>query len=426
MDDVLARMRQEYGERGLRRRTWSPIRSSSSRAGSTRPAARRSSSRMHDARDRRCRGQPSARTVLLKAVDRRGLTFYTNLESRKARELAANPKAALLFWWPPQGRQVRFEGEIEPVDDAEADAYFATRPRGSQIGAWASAQSNVVADRAALDAAEREIAARFADRAVPRPPFWGGYRLVPRASSSGRAASTACTIGCATLGAAKGGISSAWPLRLTRAAPALRGTRWPARLLSGISHLLMSNAPLRGRRHVRAQDRVHHRRQPGIGHATAKYFVDQGWRAITCSRDPVPPECARSDRHSHITADLADVEHLDARSTGCSSCSATTISMPWSTTPASHQEQGRPAPRLSRRRSRLLAGGVRDQLLRARPLLARAGQAAAAGRRLDREHHLDRRPSRPSVRRQRVQHLQGRAVGLTREPLPIWPAWASG
>jgi pyridoxamine 5'-phosphate oxidase len=123
-------------------------------------------------------GQPAARTVLLKGLDRRGLAFYTNLESRKARELAANPKAALLFWWQAQARQVRFEGVIEPVEDAEADAYFASRPRGSQIGAWASAQSSVVAGRAALDAAEQEIAARF-PALVPRPPFWGGYRLVP-------------------------------------------------------------------------------------------------------------------------------------------------------------------------------------------------------------------------------------------------------
>jgi pyridoxamine 5'-phosphate oxidase len=123
-------------------------------------------------------GQPAARTVLLKGLDRRGLTFFTNLESRKARELAANPKAALLFWWQAQARQVRFEGVIEAVEDAEADAYFASRPRGSQIGAWASAQSSVIAGRAALEAAEREIAARFPGE-VPRPPFWGGYRLVP-------------------------------------------------------------------------------------------------------------------------------------------------------------------------------------------------------------------------------------------------------
>jgi pyridoxamine 5'-phosphate oxidase len=124
-------------------------------------------------------GQPAARTVLLKGIDRRGLTFYTNLNSRKARELAANARAALLFWWPPHARQVRFEGAIEPVADAEADAYFATRPRGSQIGAWASAQSSVIADRATLEAAEQEVAKRFAGGPVPRPPFWGGYRLVP-------------------------------------------------------------------------------------------------------------------------------------------------------------------------------------------------------------------------------------------------------
>jgi pyridoxamine 5'-phosphate oxidase len=180
MDDVLARMRQEYGERGLRRSDLlaDPLEQFTRWFDEARSAPILEPNAMTLATVDAA-GQPSARTVLLKAVDRRGLTFYTNLESRKAREIAANPKAALLFWWPPQGRQVRFEGEIEPVDEAEADAYFATRPRGSQIGAWASAQSNVVADRAALDAAERQMEARFADGPVPRPPFWGGYRLVP-------------------------------------------------------------------------------------------------------------------------------------------------------------------------------------------------------------------------------------------------------
>ena len=124
-------------------------------------------------------GQPAARTVLLKVVDQRGLAFFTNLESRKGHELAANPKAALLFWWAPLARQVRFEGPVERVDDAEADGYFASRPLGSQIGAWASAQSDVVANRAVLDDAERSYGERFAGREVPRPPFWGGYRLVP-------------------------------------------------------------------------------------------------------------------------------------------------------------------------------------------------------------------------------------------------------
>jgi pyridoxamine 5'-phosphate oxidase len=86
---------------------------------------------------------------------------------------------ALLFWWPPHARQVRFEGAIEPVEDAAADAYFATRPRGSQIGAWASAQSSVIADRGALEAAEQQMAEHFSGGPVPRPPFWSGYRLVP-------------------------------------------------------------------------------------------------------------------------------------------------------------------------------------------------------------------------------------------------------
>jgi pyridoxamine 5'-phosphate oxidase len=126
-------------------------------------------------------GQPAARTVLLKGVDRRGLVFFTNLESRKSRELADNPKAALLFWWGPLQRQVRLEGKIEGVAEAEADAYFATRPRGSQIGAWASQQSSAVESRATLEAAEQRFRERFEGSEVPRPDFWGGFRLVPEA-----------------------------------------------------------------------------------------------------------------------------------------------------------------------------------------------------------------------------------------------------
>jgi pyridoxamine 5'-phosphate oxidase len=124
-------------------------------------------------------GQPAARMVLLKGLDARGLAFYTNRDSRKARELLENPKAALVFWWGPIERQVRFEGMIEAVDPAEADAYFASRPRGSQLAAWASAQSSVIEGRAALEAAERAQRERFGEGEVPRPPFWGGYRLVP-------------------------------------------------------------------------------------------------------------------------------------------------------------------------------------------------------------------------------------------------------
>jgi pyridoxamine 5'-phosphate oxidase len=180
MDEALARMRQEYEERGLRKADLlaDPLEQftrwfeEACRAPILEPNAMTLATVDAD-------GQPAARTVLLKGIDRRGLTFYTNLNSRKARELAANARAALLFWWPPHARQVRFEGAIEPVADAEADAYFATRPRGSQIGAWASAQSSVIADRATLEAAEQEVAKRFAGGPVPRPPFWGGYRLVP-------------------------------------------------------------------------------------------------------------------------------------------------------------------------------------------------------------------------------------------------------
>ncbi|HLT46023.1 MAG TPA: pyridoxamine 5'-phosphate oxidase [Rubricoccaceae bacterium] len=124
-------------------------------------------------------GRPSARVVLLKGVDARGLTFFTNLESRKAGELEANPRAALVFWWPEVERQVRVEGRVERVADAEADAYFASRPPGSRLGAWASPQSRPLPDRAALDARLAEVEARFAGADPPRPPFWGGFRVVP-------------------------------------------------------------------------------------------------------------------------------------------------------------------------------------------------------------------------------------------------------
>ena len=125
-------------------------------------------------------GRPSARMVLLKGTDERGFAFFTNYESRKGRELTDNPRAALLFHWPPLGRQVRVEGGVERVDAAASEAYFRTRPLGSRLAAWASPQSRPLADRAELERLYADAAERFGDD-VPLPPDWGGFRLLPDA-----------------------------------------------------------------------------------------------------------------------------------------------------------------------------------------------------------------------------------------------------
>jgi pyridoxamine 5'-phosphate oxidase len=124
-------------------------------------------------------GRPSARMVLLRGLDSSGFIFYTNSNSRKAREMDVNPHVALVFHWQKLERQVRIEGKIERAPDDVADAYFRTRPRGSQLGAWASPQSETISGRAELEARIAEIETRFGEGPIPRPPFWGGYRVVP-------------------------------------------------------------------------------------------------------------------------------------------------------------------------------------------------------------------------------------------------------
>ncbi len=126
-------------------------------------------------------GRPSVRMVLLRGVDERGFTFFTNYESRKARELESNPRAAIVFFWQELERQVRIEGRVERVSDEESDRYFQGRPAGSRLGAWASPQSRTIGGREALEAMYAEVESRYPDGTIPRPPNWGGYRVIPDA-----------------------------------------------------------------------------------------------------------------------------------------------------------------------------------------------------------------------------------------------------
>ncbi|MBD2577148.1 pyridoxamine 5'-phosphate oxidase [Oscillatoria sp. FACHB-1406] len=126
-------------------------------------------------------GMPSARMVLLKAFDERGFTFFTNYESDKGKQLAANPQAALTFWWAELERSVRIEGRIEKISETESDEYFQNRPRASQLGAWTSEQSEVIPDRELLEERLEHFREQYGEGKIPRPPHWGGYRVIPSA-----------------------------------------------------------------------------------------------------------------------------------------------------------------------------------------------------------------------------------------------------
>ena len=124
-------------------------------------------------------GQPSARIVLLKSFDERGFVFFTNYNSLKGKQLLKNPQSALVFWWAELERQVRIEGRVEKVSDSESDAYFYSRPQGSQLSAWVSNQSQVVASREVLDCKLAQLEEQYQEQKIPRPPHWGGFRVIP-------------------------------------------------------------------------------------------------------------------------------------------------------------------------------------------------------------------------------------------------------
>lgn len=182
MNETLAKLRYDYTQAGLSDSDLdpNPIRQlarwlgQAIEAGLTEPNAMTLATATRD-------GAPSARTVLLKDYDERGLVFYTNYESQKGRELAENPRAALNFYWAELERQIRLTGVVSRVAADESEAYFRQRPLGAQVGAWASAQSRVIPSRAGLEARAAEIAAQYQNQTIPRPPHWGGYRLTPSA-----------------------------------------------------------------------------------------------------------------------------------------------------------------------------------------------------------------------------------------------------
>ena len=179
MDDRLATLRKEYGAAELSRKSVDadPIRQFSLWFREAEEAQVPEPNAMTLSTASRT-GRPSARVVLLKDVSPDGFTFFTNYLSRKARELAENPYASMVFWWRELERQVRVDGVVERLSGEESDEYFEVRPRGSQIGAWASPQSEVIDSRSELEERVRRIESQF-DNHVPRPEFWGGYRLIP-------------------------------------------------------------------------------------------------------------------------------------------------------------------------------------------------------------------------------------------------------